>query len=265
MRLGVNIFPRRLDATEFVAAQAQTLRYALRRDSPPNLYRDFAEVCVAAGILPVPVLARESFTGQERRTRRYREGLIYWRDRLPSVTTWQVGNEPDHESPRSWTMARRSLNSLLRAARSVLGSDVTIVGPGLVSGQPGWLDGVDLSPVNAIAVHPYVKRPTRDFDLPDWGLVGDLLAGYQEAAPGLPIWITEFGAKGPPADDRDFDDEDQRAEYHFQMFEAFREAGVETALVFRWDEDLGEPGFGLLDAGGDPKATYHAFANAPRE
>ena len=105
---------------------------------------------------------------------------------LDLIDAWQVGNEPDGTGESSWTMTPWSFSALLKEARGVLGSRSYLVAAGMVSGQPGWLKDVDLSPVNAIACHPYAKWPGTD-DL-DYMLEG--YAGY-----GKPLWVTEYHAR----------------------------------------------------------------------
>lgn len=100
--------------------------------------------------------------------------------------SWQIGNEPDHVSPSSWTMSYADLNRLLNTARGALGPSAYLVGPGLVSGQPDWLRGVDLRPLDAIACHPYAKDPGT-------APLRDLLNRY--LAYGKTLWATEFHAR----------------------------------------------------------------------
>lgn len=107
---------------------------------------------------------------------------------LGLADAWQVGNEPDHESPSSWTMKAADLNQLLKSARDVLGVGSFLVGPGLVSGQPSWVQHINLDLVDALAFHPYAKLPgTLELDR--------MIAGYQAASNGKPLWITEYNAR----------------------------------------------------------------------
>lgn len=103
---------------------------------------DYPAVCsalIGGGVEPLPVLARESFEHGGVRSG-WKQSMAYWRDRLPMVTRWQVGNEPDHESPSSWTLAPDDFSDLLLLSREVFGPDAYLIAGGLVSGQPGYLD-----------------------------------------------------------------------------------------------------------------------------
>lgn len=140
------------------------------------------------------------------------------------VDAWQVGNESDHESPSSWTLEPNELTVLLRVARTELGDDAYLVGPGLVSGQPDWAAYVDWRPVDALACHPYAKEPGSA--ALDW-LIG------QYAAYRKHLWVTEYHARS------------------IGMTAALRDDGrVQTALAFCYSDSMVQ-GFGLLE---DPAA-----------
>lgn len=117
------------------------------------------------------------------------------------LDAWQVGNESDHVSPSSWTLAPDDVNRLATAFRGRLPMK-KIVGPGLVSGDPGYIRGLDLRLFDGLAVHGYGQRPggsANDWgELPgNFGVLGDLFDRYKDEmrAMGrvLPIWATEIG------------------------------------------------------------------------
>lgn len=171
--------------------------------------------CHNLGLRVLLVLARESI-GDDTQHR-----LELFEQRYHDLAdAWQVGNEPDHVSPSSWTMAPRDLSNLLHLARSALGPDAYLVGAGLVSGHPSWAADVDWHPVNALACHPYAKEPhTAPLDA--------LLSGY--ARYGRPLWVTEYHARtiGMAAALRD----DPR---------------LKVALAFCMSDSM-VPGFGLIE------------------
>lgn len=186
--------------------------------------------CHDQGIKVLMVLARESIGGS------WEKLMEGFRDRYGSlVDAWQIGNESDHVSNSSWTMVPEELNVLLRSAREVFGPDAYLVGPGLVSGQPGWAAAIDWSPVQALALHPYAKFPgTPELD--------NLIAGY--AAYGRPLWVTEYNART------------------LGMAVALRDdPRLSVALAFCYSDAMVQ-GFGLWE---DPAALadFKAAAGAP--
>ena len=189
-----------------------------------------------AGLDPLPVLVRESTSRGIAREINIR----WWGNILPGVTHWQIGNEADHHSPSSWTLTEAEFSTLLRHAREALPHAYLIAG-GMVSGQPDYLDGVDLSPVDAIAVHPYGQRPN---GWPDksWGFgwAAELLSRYTRFL--KPIWVTEYG--GPLADFGG--DSAKRGRYYGAMTETCASFGpnIGAAFPFKY-EDAGVPGFGI--------------------
>lgn len=133
------------------------------------------------------VIARESLVG------RYDETAFLYAARYGNLDAVQGGNESDHHSPSSWDMEPSDLNDLL-AAINLHFPHTPIVGPGLVSGNPHYLDAVDLDLVDAISVHPYGRWPNNQdwSELPGgFGSIAGLLDAYRYH--GKPIWITELG------------------------------------------------------------------------
>ena len=106
------------------------------------------------------------------------------------VKTWQFGNEPDNQDPNSiasWTMPQEMYNRLLTTARAVFPRpEFTLIGAGLDSGQPGWLDGVELELIDVLDLHPYAK-------LPDTPELLDMLNGYRGRK--QPIWCSEYDSR----------------------------------------------------------------------
>lgn len=186
--------------------------------------------CHAKGIKILLVLAHESIGGDPRY---WAQNIAMFRDRYPGlIDSTQLGNEPDHVSPSSWTMSQAGLSQLLQVGRNVLGQDAYIVGAGLVSGNPDWASGADWRPVSALACHPYAKQPGSP-EL-DW-----LLGRY--AAYGRPLWVTEYHARS------------------IGMAAALRDdPRLEAALAFCYSDSM-VPGFGLIE---DPAALADYTAAA---
>jgi hypothetical protein len=168
----------------------------------------------------------------------------------------QPGNEPDHVSPSSWTMTQAEFVSLGKAARQLFPT-TPIVTAGLVSGHPSWLDGLDLSWADALAVHPYGKSPDPQWPHPGWGtgFMGDLLDGY--AAYGKPLLVTELGLS------TDQVTPEFQAEYLDRCAGYLNHrADVEAWLWFCLDDERMVPQFGLVRSEGDEKPSADAFRAA---
>lgn len=153
--------------------------------TPEHDLRTYFSNCKAFKIKVLLVLARES-GGDYARYRDLYGGLI---DAI------QVGNEADLVSSSSWTMSQLELAALGRSVRAIFPT-TPLVCSGLASGQPGWLDGMDLSWCDAIAVHPYAKDSESATDLEDQPDMQPLLREYKRF--GKPILVTEWGW---PSDD----------------------------------------------------------------
>jgi hypothetical protein len=223
-------------------------------------YRAFAAGLERFGMWPpLLIVTSEAFTARELATQDWVPGLRRIARHYPRLTAVQLGNEADQpRSTSSWYLPGPTLSALYRAAREVwpVGCGVTLVGAGLVSGNPAYLEDVDLAPLDAIAVHPYGKYPHHEE--PEYDL-GTLIRAYQAQAPGYPIWLTELGAehtwfKGAKA-------EHARAVWHSEMLVALDELGVALAAVFCYSDKM-HPGFGLVKGDGAPYESFAALADA---
>lgn len=236
--LGVNVAGRAQQSPAAIAALgARWARCVGYRDVNIS---EWIRGCRDHGVKVLMVLARESIDGD------WERNLTWFRDLYSGrVHAVQIGNEPDHVSPSSWTMAPRDLNRLLVTARSVFGPDKLLIGPGLVSGHPGWAAQIDWAPVDGISLHPYAKDPGTP-------ALDNLIAGYEEY--GLPLWATEYHARtiGMAAALRD----DPR---------------IGVAMAFCMSDSM-VPGFGMLEdtnaladfkaaakVGGPPSSQHPAF------
>ena len=191
-----------------------------------------------AGIRVLLVLARES--GGDYRL--YRD--LY----STRVDAWQIGNEPDGEGESSWSMTPHEWASLGRSVRALMPTAL-IVGGGLVSGQPSWLTGVDISWADALSFHPYAKNAIRDDDLPD---IFELLEDYKRF--GKPLIISEWGW---------WSDVEHRAvaEVDHTTLWAAETSEIEAFFYFCHSDRMVTP-FGLLRADDTWKDRAYAFRDA---
>ena len=174
--------------------------------------------------------------------------------RLYHLDALQVGNEPDLVSGSSWTMFPREFETLCWDVRTALYStalpDLPLIGGGLASGHPEYLNGLDLSVLGAIAIHPYGRSP-RDYKGPGapFGTLDEIVSDYQR---GWPVWITEFGARSDEIGRR------WQGQYIRRFCENVIALEVPVALVFCASDSM-VPGYGLYDENGRPKPAARAF------
>jgi predicted chitinase len=156
----------------------------------------FIQELLKRNILPWLVLDKDALGSNMPRSL-----AVYAQRYADQGVVWEVGNEPDITSPSSWTMTQTSFTALLNLARNVLGPDAYLVAGGLASGQPDWLNGVDLQTVNAVALHPYGKWPSDTPVNVGWGFgpVLPLLRAYRDNLDRrgwkrIALHVTEYGA-----------------------------------------------------------------------
>lgn len=196
----------------------------------------------ANGINILLVLARESGNDYARYAQLY-GGL---------VAAIQCGNEPDLVSPSSWTMSQQEVGDLGKLARRFFPRPMPLVCAGLASGHPEWLQGVDLSPFDALAFHPYLKDAANPGDLEDLQDVDTLIPDY--AAYGLPLLVTEWGW---------WDDAEPRASEEVRdMTRWAAQTGDLEVFFYFCAADSMVPPFGLLRADGADKPRARAFRDA---
>jgi hypothetical protein len=249
-RVGINVDRTgRHDAGWIRAFNAQGARIVLTR------YQDLRPLFMgyeSAGVHILAVLARESFDGSGSwgealafYSRQYGQWLSH-----PGTGSIQVGNEADHVSPSSWDMPQADL-SLLGAMTRKAFPNAYLVCSGLTSGQPSYLEEVELQHFNAIAVHPYAKNATPDDDLPQ---AQDLVREYRRF--NKPIWITEWGWWG----------DERRGDYEVRNMVSWARDTQEIEWYFHFcADDLMVPPFGLLRADGTWKPAAQSFFLALHE
>ena len=247
MRLGINYPPVPSDINSLLDTKAQSARIVVWQPCAK-----FVNACLRHNIEVLIVLDATAI------------GTTYnsWQRTIPALVkrykdtriVWQIGNEPDQEGPSSWTMDPSDYQQLLKTAAFYL-RGWKMIGAGMASGDPSYLDGLDLSMLSAIGVHPYGQRPD---GWPDqtWGFgnTRDLVTSYKRFK--LPIIASEFGGEIGL-----FVDEHERAVYHSMQITTLNMCGVEEADIFCYSDSM-VPGFGLVDEQGNPKETYAAFVDA---
>ena len=249
MIAGLNCDPRNFGDYDALArdlrdAGATMARFPLVDAADPRIYGAFCDALLVLGLQPLPVYARESkLAGED-----HAGSIGWWSGYLSNVTHWQIGNEADHVSPSSWTMPESEFSQLLQTARKMLHPGCFIVAGAMVSGNPAYLDGVDLGPVDAIAIHGYGQRPD-GYRGPGWGFgwLSDLYRNYERF--GKPVWGTEYGGtvdigSGQFKTEGIFDDDTDRADYYGRYLQTFARAGGAACFPFKY-EDEGVPGYGM--------------------
>ena len=205
------------------------------------------------GLKVLGVIARESLVNDS-----YNDTAAMYSARYGHMlSAVQAGNESDHSSESSWTMEPSDLNDLL-AAVNLHWANTTIVGPGLVSGNPHYLDAVDLDLVDAIACHPYGRFPNTTEDWSEtpghFGTVAQLLDSYRYH--GKRLWVTEWGVS------TDQVSEEFQSRYVEAMMKSLKlRSDVEVQCYFCADDNM-VPEFGLFDDQGNQKPAAAAFIRA---
>lgn len=173
------------------------------------------------------------------------------------ATHANVVNEADDRGRESSYTAPNELTEILWSFRNAFGPNVYLIAGGFSTGQPSYLDDVDLSPCNAVGVHPYGQRPD---NVNDWswvpgnfGFVGDLLRSY--GALGYPLWVDEVGIGS--VNDR------RQADYCLAMLAALDHLGIDGAAWF-CGRDFDGRRYGVLDANGNRKPSFSAFQDVAR-
>jgi hypothetical protein len=285
---GLNIDPRNPHGNpipaELRALGVKTVRFTLKDPTPGirpdqdilRFYRWHIEALAEAGIDSLLVLNDETcprpphaaapvevwrayidhFAG---RAAEIAKALDAWRP------TFQVWNAPDLTASQSGydpSLSPSTYGQLLQQtyqAIKALDADLKVITAGLVSGEPDWLAEVIQSletdlPADAVAVHPYGKRPSLDWPASDWGTghIGDLFASYRHI-PNLPLWVTEIGL--------DTLDYEFQATYLRRFYNTVTDQfgdSVQHAFWFCYGDGMAYP-FGLVTHSGTPKPAYQAY------
>jgi cell wall-associated NlpC family hydrolase len=248
-RVGINVQRTGEDDLDAIrSAGFESIRVACLIDDsgPPNVRYDLRAYLAGArarGLRVLLVLDRDAFWWPDwsKDTERY---VRHWLDFYVGLFDGlQVGNEPDATSPSSWTLDAAEFGRLVTSVRAIVGPDVFLVGGGLASGQPGYLDGFQaLAQLDAIALHPYTKQ-ARD--------MAGFVNGYRQLTGELPVLLSEWGC---PADWG----EDTQAEQTRDMVRWAIVNGM-ALDVFDWS-DRGVAPFGLHRVDGSQRPALRAVA-----
>lgn len=194
----------------------------------------------------------------------------------PLMDALQIGNEPDayllsEHSPSSWSMRPARLARLLKALWVVLDGlpfdwEFEIVGPGLVSGQPSYVEALDAAlsvPSASIWLDTFLDAIAAHLYDPDNANAVITLDAYR-AVTNLPIWVTEFGGAVHTETQPHgiFQDEHARAQWVSQRMIALAEWDVPVAIQFSFHD---YQGFGLMMKEGAATESYRAFFRCSRE
>lgn len=104
---------------------------------------------------------------------------------VDGADVYQIGNEPDLNSPSSETLTPDQYVERWRIYRETF-PDVPMIAAGLASGQVSYWQNVGprlVGQVNAVAVHPYAKTAAQ---------AQTLLRAYKAVRPELALWVTEW-------------------------------------------------------------------------
>ena len=242
----------RLDPNFYALLGSRVVRFVLKPDVDLNPWIDEAH---GRGLSMLGVIANESMGGMTSvgAARFYRER---YGDTLEYL---QVGNEPDHVSPSSWTMSPQVLNHFM-AVFSVEFPDTPIICGGMADGRPEYLDELDPDLYDIVGVQCYGQRPN---DSEDWsetpgnfGNVQRLLPLYVQHSGGKPVAVTEIGLSTKEVS-RAF-----QARYVGSMLTTLMSLPYCVLAIIFCADDAMVPEFGLFDENGNPKPSAAAFMRA---
>jgi hypothetical protein len=210
---------------------------------------DWMQRCRATGLKVLLVLASESFAGLPNWSTATEAYRIRYGGLIDAI---QAGNEADHVSGSSWSMKPADLSRLIKTVRLSFPT-TTLVASGMVSGNPAYLDNVDLGPADFIAVHPYGQRAEPTWPSAGWGFgyVGSLLDAY--ARHGKKVWVTEVGLPVDGGTTETF-----QADYCGRMLRTLSaRPDVPVVCWFAYHPDV--PGFGLIREDGSKRPAWQMF------
>ena len=194
MFVGINVDAMSAPVSAVIESNASFCRFPVWADAFPDrqqsysLYHEFASELIANHIEPLIVCDGRSWADGD---------YPLWAS-LP-VHYVQMGNEWDIVSDASLTQTAQEFSTDLKWAREWFDTHRPtgtppryLIAGGCASGQEWLLNGVNLTPVNAIAVHPYGQRADNyPFANYGHGNIRDLIQRYKQFR--KPIWITENG------------------------------------------------------------------------
>ncbi|MCG3208168.1 MAG: hypothetical protein FOGNACKC_01770 [Anaerolineae bacterium] len=285
---GLNVDPRNPPGNptpaELRALGVQFVRFTFKdaavgsrpgRDSL-QFYRQYTEALTEAGIGALLVLTAESCPAPPPAAAPLSEWITYvelFAGRAAAIAAalapWQPAFQV-WQSPDQLALQRNAdprlppdryapfLRQTCQAIKAV-NTGLPVITAGLVSGQPAWLADLvralgNNAPVDAVAIHPYGRRPNPDWPNPNWGAgtIGELLAAYRQVTP-LPLWLTEVGVDAlDPAGQADY------LRRFYQTISADFSGDVARFFWFCYSDGMAYP-FGLVTHSGTPKPAYQAY------
>ncbi|MEP7292509.1 MAG: cellulase family glycosylhydrolase, partial [Chloroflexota bacterium] len=112
-------------------------------------------------------------------------------------------------------------------------------------------------PVDAIGVHPYTR-----FFINPANMDVDLKKMYNTFF-SLPLWITEFNDGGVTPEN--YQVVSEKMNDYDKLLRNKLKGVVDVAIWYSWSDGM-NPGFGMIDSGGNPKGrVFDAFFNAARQ
>ena len=227
MVVGVNVDAQSTQIEDVISSNAKFARFPVWADALPTpeaslrIYSEYAARLASQHIEPLIVCDSRSWAN---------DNYPLWAT-MP-VHYVQMGNEWDILSESSFTQTAAQFSADLRWAREWFDThrpDGTprryLIAGGAASGHEWLLHDVDLSPVDAIAVHPYGQRadgyPRSDYG---HGELRDLIRRYKQFH--KPIWITENGWRDDEVD------QETQAELLSRTMEIAEEEGVVAYLPY---------------------------------
>ncbi len=163
---------------------------------------------------------------------------------------YQIWNEPDiwqggNLSPQEYSTLLNNAATQIKA-----NSGAQVITAGFASGQASYLNGVDLSNVDAIAFHPYGKVPNGS-SIGNTGPLGASIDEYHSAGGGKSIWITEIGLNST--------DQAIQAQYLREFYNHVNgDSRIAHTLWFAWSDGMVTP-FGIVTSGNIKKQSHSAF------
>ncbi|MBI2595603.1 hypothetical protein HYW46_02605 [Candidatus Daviesbacteria bacterium] len=249
------------DPVQIMETGAGWIRFvAMQEDKvDPTKILEYLARCRQIGIKSLAVVAKESIGDRDLKDAARFFAQVY----DGAVDAWQIGNEPDDTNPDgkwSWKMDGVSFTSLLWIFRNAMGQKAYLVAGGLDTNRLEYLQDVDLSWVNALAIHPYGQG------LPDWpspygfpGHIGLMVDKYFKYANifGKKLWITEWGIN------HDHFGENYAADYIRKMLTYLRdsvEVNTKVDKIFYYNLfDQANQEFSLVHTDYTKKPSYYAF------
>lgn len=233
---GMNIDPRNVKDPFFYLEPVHTWRFVLKPTDNVSRINGLIASAHFRKIEVIGVIARESY-----KPRWSHYTAARWYTNRYSVDYWQLGNEPDIQSPSSWTQTPKQYLNMFNRWSEYTG---IIISPGLASGQTDWLNslidlGFDNAEWRALCYHQYSDNTLELYEQFD---------KYDNS-----LFITEWGF--------DTDNDHVQAELITRRLNELASLpSLEKALYFCASNRM-VPNFGLTTEDEIPRESYAAYFN----